>query len=75
MKSVESQRPDLKKQIAAVQQQIVTAEREKKRVENLLKAGAANQKQLDDWEATDRFAYQTISCPAVFVATQYQQLD
>ncbi|MEG1005433.1 HlyD family efflux transporter periplasmic adaptor subunit [Bacteroides sp.] len=51
MKSVESQRPDLKKQIAAVQQQIVTAEREKKRVENLLKAGAANQKQLDDWEA------------------------
>lgn len=51
MKSVESQRPDFNKQIAATRQQIATAEREKRRVENLLKAGAANQKQLDDWEA------------------------
>lgn len=51
MKSVESQRPDVNKQIAATQQQIATARREKRRVENLLKAGAANQKQLDDWEA------------------------
>lgn len=51
MKSVESQRPDQNKQIAATKQQIVTAEREKRRVENLLKAGAANQKQLDDWDA------------------------
>ncbi|WP_371291697.1 HlyD family secretion protein [Bacteroides sp.] len=51
MKSVESQRPDVNKQIAATRQQIATAQREKKRVENLLKAGAANQKQLDDWDA------------------------
>ena len=51
MKSVESQRPDLAKQIAATKQQIATAEREKKRVESLLAAGAANQKQLDDWDA------------------------
>ncbi|GCB33784.1 HlyD family secretion protein [Bacteroides faecalis] len=51
MKSVESQRPDLAKQIAATKQQIATAQREKRRVENLLAAGAANQKQLDDWEA------------------------
>lgn len=51
MKSVESQRPDVNKQIAATRQQITTAQREKRRVENLLKAGAANQKQLDDWDA------------------------
>ena len=51
MKSVESQRPDLAKQIAATKQQIATAQREKKRVENLLAAGAANQKQLDDWDS------------------------
>lgn len=51
MKSVESQRPDLAKQIAATKQQIATAQREKRRVESLLAAGAANQKQLDDWEA------------------------
>lgn len=51
MKSVESQRPDLAKQIAATKQQILTAQQEKRRVENLLAAGAANRKQLDDWEA------------------------
>lgn len=51
MKSVESQRLDFAKQIAATKQQIATAEREKKRVGNLLAAGAANQKQLDDWDA------------------------
>ena len=37
MKSVESQRPDLAKQIAATKQQIATAQR--------------NQKQLDDWDS------------------------
>ena len=51
IKSVEEQRPDILKQVAALKEQIVTAEREKRRVENLLKAGAANQKQLDDADA------------------------
>lgn len=51
LKSVESQRPDLAKQIAATKQQIATAQREKRRVQNLLEAGAANRKQLDDWDA------------------------
>lgn len=51
VKSVEGQRPDILKQVAAIKEQIVTAEREKHRVENLLKAGAANQKQLDDANA------------------------
>lgn len=51
MKSVENQRPDMTKQIAATRQQIATARYEKKRVENLLAAGAANRKQLDDWDA------------------------
>lgn len=51
LKSVESQRPDLQKQIAGLKQRLSTALKEKQRVENLLKAGAANGKQLDDWEA------------------------
>lgn len=50
-KSVRSQLPDFGTQIAATKQQIATAEREKWRIENLLKAGAANQKQLDDINA------------------------
>ena len=51
MKSVESQRPDIHRQIAATKAQIATAQRERNRVENLLKAQAANRKQLDDWDS------------------------
>lgn len=51
MKSVDNQRPDIRKQIAALQEQLATAQRERARVENLLKANAANRKQLDDWES------------------------
>jgi len=48
VKSLQSTRPDINKQIAATQQQIATALTEKARIEKLLKANAANQKQLDD---------------------------
>jgi HlyD family secretion protein len=47
-KSIQVRRPDVQKQIAAIEQQIVTAKTERKRIENLLKANAATQKQLDD---------------------------
>lgn len=51
LKALESRRPDLQKQIAAIEQQIATAKMEKKRVENLVKANAATTKQLDDINA------------------------
>ncbi len=44
-------RPDLGKQIAAIEQQFATAKTEKKRIQNLVNANAANQKQLDDVNA------------------------
>ena len=50
IKSVEEQRPDILKQVAATKAQISAAQRERNRVANLLKVGAANQKQLDDAE-------------------------
>jgi len=50
-KAMQSRRPDVNKQVAAIEQQIVTAKTERKRVVNLLKANAANQKQLDDANA------------------------
>ena len=50
LKSVEEQRPDILKQVAATKEQISAAQRELNRVANLLKVGAANQKQLDDAE-------------------------
>ena len=44
----ESQKPDIQKQIAATRQQLATAEKELNRAINLVKDGAANQKQQDD---------------------------
>ena len=48
VKSVQSRRSDIAKQIAATKEQIAKAEKEKKRNENLLKSNAATKKQVDD---------------------------
>ena len=50
-RSVKGQRPDIRKQIAATQEQIKQAERERDRINRLLDADAANRKQLDDAES------------------------
>ena len=44
-------RPDVKKQVAALHEQIAKQNEELRRVENMLKDGAATQKQKDDIEA------------------------
>ena len=78
MKSVENQRPDLAKQIAATKQQIVTAERERKRVENLLAAGAANQKlerQLVAQESSLRNSTNSLTEQGNSVAIQVAQVE
>ncbi len=49
--SVESRRPDVAVQIAATEQQIATAQTERRRVIKLLDSDAASQKQLDDVNA------------------------
>ena len=46
--AVLSKQPDVNTQLAALQEQIKTAEVEKKRIENLVKLDAATTKQLDD---------------------------
>lgn len=46
--SVLKSRPDVSKQVAALKTQLNNAVREKSRLENLLKDGAATKKQLDD---------------------------
>ncbi|MDI9605450.1 MAG: HlyD family efflux transporter periplasmic adaptor subunit [Bacteroidota bacterium] len=45
---VKAQQPNIRKQTAAIQEQINTLERERERVERLIESNAANQKQLDD---------------------------
>ncbi|WP_346861991.1 HlyD family efflux transporter periplasmic adaptor subunit [uncultured Draconibacterium sp.] len=49
--AIKSRHPEIQKQIAVIEQQIATQKIEKQRVENLLKANAANRKQLDDIDA------------------------
>lgn len=51
IKAVVSKSPNTSIQLAAIKEQMETAQREKKRVENLLKDDAATQKQLDDINA------------------------
>ena len=48
IRSVLSKQPDIPTQLAAIQEQIATAEREKIRIENLVSSDAATTKQLDD---------------------------
>jgi len=48
LRSIDIQKPDIRKQIAALEQQIATARTEQQRMENLVKANAGNQKQVDD---------------------------
>lgn len=48
IKAVLSGKPDIAAQTAALQEQLRQAEREQRRITNLLKADAATQKQLDD---------------------------
>ncbi len=52
VRALEARRPELRKQIAAIEEQISVQTREKERVERLLKAGAATGKQLDDINAS-----------------------
>ena len=49
--SVRSGRPDIGKQAASLREQIAKQQTERRRVENLLKEGAATTKQLDDIDA------------------------
>ncbi|MDD4847811.1 MAG: HlyD family efflux transporter periplasmic adaptor subunit [Bacteroidales bacterium] len=51
VKSVSSNSPDVSKQIAILEEQIRKVNVEHRRVENLLKDGAATQKQLDDLDS------------------------
>lgn len=51
IETARNRRIAIETQLAPIIQQIITAEKEKERVENLLNAGAVNEKQLDDLNA------------------------
>lgn len=49
--AINNRKPDIKKQLAVIHQQLKTAKNEKVRIDKLLKADAVNEKQGDDIEA------------------------
>ena len=51
IKALLSKRPDVQAQTAALEAQLIQAESEQKRIQNLVNANAATQKQLDDLNA------------------------
>ena len=51
VESINSNRPDIKKQIASLESQIKKLTKERTRIENMLRDGAATTKQLDDIES------------------------
>jgi HlyD family secretion protein len=51
IQAAQTRKPDVELQLAVLEQQIATAGTEKKRLENLVRANAATQKQLDDLNA------------------------
>jgi len=61
IRSTLSQRPDIRAQVASLQVQLQTAEREQKRVSNLLRDNAATQKQMDDANAQVEFVKKQIA--------------
>ena len=75
MKSVDYQRPDIQKQIASTRQRIEQAEREKKRIENLLKSDAANRKQLEAQLSTLRNSTASLNEQSSSVAIQVAQVE
>lgn len=54
-KAVQNRKPDVKKQLAVLEQQIATARVELKRIQNLVAVDAVNKKQLDDINAQIAF--------------------
>lgn len=74
-KAVSVKRPDISLQIAATKEQIAKAEIEKRRVESLLKDGAATQKQLDDATSQLTVLQKSLSAQLNSLTTSVNSLD
>lgn len=74
-KAVYSRRSDVSSQIASTKEQIAKAELEYKRVSNLLKDGAATQKQMDDAESQLKVLQKSLAAQLNSLTTSNNSLD
>lgn len=74
-KAVSVKRPDVSTQVASTREQIAKAEIEKRRVENLLKDGAATHKQLDDADSQLAVLQRSLAAQLNSLATSVNSLN
>lgn len=74
-KAVSVKRPDVSIQIAATKEQIAKAEIDKRRVENLLKDGAATQKQFDDAVSQLEVLHRTLNAQVNSLTTSVNSIN
>jgi len=75
LQASQSRRPNIPVQIAGISQQIATARLEQKRVENLLKSDAANQKQLDDIHAQIEYLQKQLNAQKVSLESNDNSME
>lgn len=75
IKAVLSKRPETAPQLEVIRQQIATQQREKQRIQNLLKANAATPKQLDDINAAISLLEKQYASTASSLNTQISGLN
>ncbi|HBG41689.1 MAG TPA: hypothetical protein DDZ96_14285 [Porphyromonadaceae bacterium] len=75
IKAINARKPNIAQQIAAAKEQIAQAAREKKRVENLVKDGAATQKQLDDMDTQLKVLQRTLAAQTNQISTSTDGLS
>ncbi len=74
MKAALARRPDIPSQIKTLQEKLVTLEKEKTRVENLVQANAAGSKQLDDIQAEITMTKSQLAATKSSLGTQEKAL-
>ena len=74
MKAALARRPDIPSQIKTLQEKLLTLEKEKNRVENLVQANAAGSKQLDDIQAEITMTQSQLAAVKSSLGTQEKAL-
>lgn len=75
VKSVVANRPVISTQIAALREQLAKQKTERTRTENLLKAGAATQKQLDDLDSAIRVLERELAAQLLLLEKSTTSID
>ncbi|MDD4516074.1 HlyD family efflux transporter periplasmic adaptor subunit [Massilibacteroides sp.] len=75
LRAVDIAKPDIRKQIAVLEQQIATAKSERQRMENLVKAKAGNQKQLDDIVHQIEFLHKQLDAQQSSLSKTFSRAD